>query len=467
MITPSDIRDKNFSTTRDGGYDVKEVNAFLDSVTDSYSAVVGENKELFRKMEILANKIEEYRDEEDSIKSALIAAQKAADSISKQAKDGAESLIAEATQKAQQIVTDANEKAQKVTTEADQYAHGVRDENFHEAQKMIDEAETKANEAISAAKIVAQSIVQDAKTLAAELLDQAKARKGEYERLIADVQKETLTLKADLLALYQNQVNSLNAAVNFDVHQAAEEADTAYEAVLSKISAFEQQELDLNEAPAPESADDAEPVPQEAEPTSEPAEEVTEEPAVESAEEAEVQEAPVETEAPEAVEEKVESPEPETEPETAEDAAPAEDTALEAQATEEAPAVSEHVQKHGSDEDLFSFSMQDDLHSDDQTLLSDTPDEEPDVQVSADVKSAIDAFSGNDLTPIENQPAAISILDDEDDDLPDTSDFGSLFAADNEIPARPTEKLSLIPPDDDEDDEDDEPKFKGFFRKKR
>ena len=103
MITPSDIRDKSFSTTRDGGYDVKEVNAFLDSVTDSYSAVIGENKELFRKMEILANKIEEYREEEDSIKSALLTAQKAADTISTQAKAGAESMCAEGTQRAQLI----------------------------------------------------------------------------------------------------------------------------------------------------------------------------------------------------------------------------------------------------------------------------------------------------------------------------------------------------------------------------
>lgn len=456
MITPSDIRDKNFSTTRDGGYDVKEVNAFLDSVTDSYSAVVGENKELFRKMEILANKIEEYREEEDSIKSALIAAQKAADSISKQAKDGAESLIAEATQKAQQIVTDANEKAQKVTTEADQYAHGVRDENFNEAQKMIEQAETKANEAISAAKIVAQSIVQEAKSLAAELLNQAKVRKGEYERLIADVQKETLTMKADLLALYQNQVNSLNASISFDVHQAAAEADTAYQAVLSKVSMFEQQELDMNEALAPESADDAEPVSQTAEPTFESTEEIADE----SVEESDMQAVPVDTAAASEATEEATSEEPETEPEAAEDTAP------EAQDVEEAD-VTEHAQKHGSDEDMFSFSMQEDLNSDDQTLLSDTPDEEPDVQVSADVKSAIDAFSGNNLTPIQNQHSAISILDDEDDDLPETSDFGSLFAADNEIPARPTEKLSLIPPDDDEDDEDEEPKFKGFFRKKR
>ena len=255
MITPSDIRDKSFSTTRDGGYDVKEVNAFLDSVTDSYSAVIGENKELFRKMEILANKIEEYREEEDSIKSALITAQKAADSISKQAKDGAESLIAEATQKAQQIVTDAKEKAHQVTSEADQYAHGVRDENFHEAQKLIDEAEAKANEAISAAKIVAQSIVQEAKTLASELLAQAKARKDEYEKLLAGVQSETLTLKADLLALYQNQIDSLNKSVDFDVHQAADEADKAYDDVLAKVSAFEQKELDAQAEDAAEAAE--------------------------------------------------------------------------------------------------------------------------------------------------------------------------------------------------------------------
>lgn len=439
MITPSDIRDKSFSTTRDGGYDVKEVNAFLDSVTDSYSAVVSENKELFRKMEILANKIEEYREEEDSIKSALITAQKTADSITKQAKDGAESLIAEATEKAQKIVDDANEKAKQVTGEADQYAHGVRDENFHEAQKMIDEAETKANEAINAAKVVAGSIVQEAKELAGELMTQAKSRKAEYETLLSGVQSQTLQLKADLLALYQNQIDSLNASVTFDVHQAAEEADTAYNEILARIDSFVHTELDGEaegepaEAPAEETAEDQE------EPVQETIEPAAEEPA---AQPEEAQDAPQET-------------------------APAETADAPSPAAAE-PAEEAGSKKHGSDAELFSFSMdgKDGDAADDQTLLTDQSDDAPAAKVSPDVKNAIDAFSGNDLTPIENQKSAIGILDDDDDDMLGTDDFGSLFAADNEIPARPTEKLSLIPPDD-EDEEDDEPKFKGFFRKKK
>ena len=354
MITPSDIRDKSFSTTRDGGYDVKEVNAFLDSVTDSYSAVIGENKELFRKMEILANKIEEYREEEDSIKSALITAQKAADSSSKQAKDGDESRIAEGTQKAQQIVTEANEKAHQVPSEADQYAHGVRDENFHEAQKLIDEAEAKANEAISAAKIVAQSIVQEAKTLASELLAQAKARKDEYEKLLAGVQSETLTLKADLLALYQNQIDSLNKSVDFDVHQAADEADKAYDDVLAKVSALDQKELDAQAEDAAEAAE-----PEELADTAEPAEEETAqqllEPAQDAPEAAQVPDAPeAESTAPAA---DTAEPEEEVQPAPKAQAQPqAEETAAETPVEDAAP---KHVGKHGSDADLFTFSMPD------------------------------------------------------------------------------------------------------------
>lgn len=76
MITPSQIREKNLSTVQSGGYDKEEVNALLAQIVESYQAVYDENKELYRKMEILAGKIEEYRNEEDSIKTALITAQR-------------------------------------------------------------------------------------------------------------------------------------------------------------------------------------------------------------------------------------------------------------------------------------------------------------------------------------------------------------------------------------------------------
>ena len=81
MITPSQIRQKKISTVEGGGYDRNEVNELLLEVIESYEAVYAENKELYRKMEILANRIEEYRADEDTIKNAFITAQKTADKL--------------------------------------------------------------------------------------------------------------------------------------------------------------------------------------------------------------------------------------------------------------------------------------------------------------------------------------------------------------------------------------------------
>lgn len=118
MITPSQIREKNLSTVQSGGYDKEEVNALLAQIVESYQAVYDENKELYRKMEILAGKIEEYRSEEDSIKTALITAQKMADRIAKDAKEKAEEKLSASAATAQQTVTDAKEKADKMVAEA-------------------------------------------------------------------------------------------------------------------------------------------------------------------------------------------------------------------------------------------------------------------------------------------------------------------------------------------------------------
>ena len=61
MITPRQIREKKISTVERDGYDRNEVNELLVDIIESYEAVCEENKELYRKMEILANRIEEYR----------------------------------------------------------------------------------------------------------------------------------------------------------------------------------------------------------------------------------------------------------------------------------------------------------------------------------------------------------------------------------------------------------------------
>ena len=93
MITPNQIREKRISTVSSDGYDRNEVNELLVEIIESYEAVCEENRELYRKMEILANRIEEYRADEDSIKTAIISAQKMADQVTANAKEKAEKAL--------------------------------------------------------------------------------------------------------------------------------------------------------------------------------------------------------------------------------------------------------------------------------------------------------------------------------------------------------------------------------------
>ena len=121
MITPNQIREKRISTVSSDGYDRNEVNELLVEIIESYEAVCEENRELYRKMEILANRIEEYRADEDSIKTAIISAQKMADQVTANAKEKAEKALSESAASAQQTVQDAKAKAEQIVSEAREY----------------------------------------------------------------------------------------------------------------------------------------------------------------------------------------------------------------------------------------------------------------------------------------------------------------------------------------------------------
>ena len=85
MISARDLRTADFS--------VKDANALLNEAADTIEAYQHENKELYHKLEVLAAKIEEYRSEEDAIKTALVTAQKMADKIKKDSSEAAALLI--------------------------------------------------------------------------------------------------------------------------------------------------------------------------------------------------------------------------------------------------------------------------------------------------------------------------------------------------------------------------------------
>ncbi len=107
MITLEDIANATFRKAKIGGYNPEDVNEFLDQVQESFSQLQKEKMELVRKLEILAKKVEEYREEEESIRNTLFSAQKLADASVREAKHKSEVILKDASAKAEKIVNNA------------------------------------------------------------------------------------------------------------------------------------------------------------------------------------------------------------------------------------------------------------------------------------------------------------------------------------------------------------------------
>ncbi len=85
MLTPQEVSERAFSKASFGGYNMAQVDEFLDILTGDYSALFNENAVLKNKMKVLVDKVEEYRSTEDAMRKALMAAQRMADDLVKDA----------------------------------------------------------------------------------------------------------------------------------------------------------------------------------------------------------------------------------------------------------------------------------------------------------------------------------------------------------------------------------------------
>lgn len=108
MITPLDIENKKFAKQMVNGYNVNEVDDFLDEVTASYEKLYKENAELKANAEELNNDVGQYKNIETTLQSTLVMAQKTADEIQAVAKKQAEQIIKDAETKARQSVDELN-----------------------------------------------------------------------------------------------------------------------------------------------------------------------------------------------------------------------------------------------------------------------------------------------------------------------------------------------------------------------
>ena len=107
MLTIDEIREVSFRRAGKNGYNAADVDEFIDDVTDTVEQLIAEKNDCMRKMDILASKIEQYREDEETVRNALLTSQKLSDTKIKEAQDKADYLIKSAERKSRAILTEA------------------------------------------------------------------------------------------------------------------------------------------------------------------------------------------------------------------------------------------------------------------------------------------------------------------------------------------------------------------------
>ena len=101
MLTPQEVSERAFQKANFGGYNMAQVDEFLDVLTGDYSALYNENAVLKNKMKVLVDKVEEYRSTEEAMRKALMAAQRMADDLVREAERKRDEVLSQADAEAQ------------------------------------------------------------------------------------------------------------------------------------------------------------------------------------------------------------------------------------------------------------------------------------------------------------------------------------------------------------------------------
>lgn len=109
MLPPHELKNKAFTKAM-RGYNPVEVDEYIDFLIEKYTELYRENDELERKLKSAVTRLDEIKNDEDSIRSTLIDAKRAANKIKADAEERAENIVRSAKASCNTILADFNEK---------------------------------------------------------------------------------------------------------------------------------------------------------------------------------------------------------------------------------------------------------------------------------------------------------------------------------------------------------------------
>ena len=153
MLTPQEAESHVFPKASFGGYNMLQVDNFLDGLIEDYRTLYQENISLKNKLKVLVDKVEEYRATEDAMRLTLHSAQKMADAMVKEGEAKKQAAI-------DQTVAAVEERSKEVRAQMEKEEQAVQAQ-LEAAKKDLADEEAR----LSAARTATTTYIAQLKQL--------------------------------------------------------------------------------------------------------------------------------------------------------------------------------------------------------------------------------------------------------------------------------------------------------------
>jgi len=116
-ISPEEIRSQKFKSRWVSGYDMDEVEAFLNTTADAFEALAGENQSLRGRLAEMDGELTDIGRRRKLLEDALVSAQRVIHDMKANAMKEAENVLKEAENQADRWIADANSQVSEIKRE--------------------------------------------------------------------------------------------------------------------------------------------------------------------------------------------------------------------------------------------------------------------------------------------------------------------------------------------------------------
>lgn len=191
MLTPQELQEKKFAKAVFGGYDMGEVDEFLDEVVADYEKLFKETAILKSKLKTLAEKVEEYRSVDEEMRRTLAAAKRSSE----------------------EQVAEAKRVADETRAEADKYAADVRADADSYSERLLAEARAGAQELADRTKKASENMLETTRNEMLDKLASLRAEVDAEQKRLEDARAEIRRYAAETAELCRKQLETLREVV--------------------------------------------------------------------------------------------------------------------------------------------------------------------------------------------------------------------------------------------------------------